>query len=144
VRRGDAGWLSTMHDELLLVGRLMLSVVFFNGGITHLSNRRATIRYAKFKKVPNAQILAMVAPIAMLFGAVALVLGIFIDLAALCLATLVVIIAVLMHRFWEESDERSRALELAQFSKTISVAGGCLILAAIGDGIAYTLTDGVF
>jgi uncharacterized membrane protein YphA (DoxX/SURF4 family) len=49
-----------------------------------------------------------------------------------------------MHRFWEEDDAQTRAGELAQFMKNISLAGGALILLAVSEDAPYTITDGLF
>ena len=80
----------------------------------------------------------------MLVGAVSVILGIWVDLAGLGLAILVLIMAFAMHRYWEETDPQTKAIEQAAFLKNISMAGAGLILAAYGFIDSYTLTDGVF
>jgi uncharacterized membrane protein YphA (DoxX/SURF4 family) len=82
--------------------------------------------------------------IAMGIGGIAAILGIWMDLAALGLAIFVVVAALIMHRFWEEDDAQTRAGELAQFMKNISLAGGALILLAVSEDAPYTITDGLF
>jgi putative oxidoreductase len=82
--------------------------------------------------------------VAMLFGAVAVVLGVWMDLAALGLAIYCVVSGVVMHNFWTQSDPQTRQVEMAQFYKNISIAGGALILLAVSESAPYTITDGLF
>ena len=49
-----------------------------------------------------------------------------------------------MHRFWEEDDDQTRQIEMAQFMKNVSIAGAALILVAVSKHAPYTVTDGVF
>ena len=59
------------------------------------------------------------------------------------LAGPVVAAAVMMHKFWEETDAQTKAGEQASFMKNISIAGGLLLLVAFPLDF-YTLTDHVF
>jgi putative oxidoreductase len=133
-----------MRDEVLWVGRLLFSVVLLDNGYRHLvSNTDASSQYAAYKGVPNARLMVQLTGVLMLLGAAAVVLGIWMDLAGLCIAVLMVIFAFKMHTFWAESDPMTQAVERAQFMKNIAIAGGGLILATLYSA-PYTLTDGVF
>ena len=79
----------------------------------------------------------------MVLGGLAVVLGVFMDLAAVCIAVLMVVFAVKMHTFWSETDPQTQNVERAQFMKNISIAGGALIIAALPVDW-YTITDPVF
>lgn len=133
-----------MRDEAFLVGRILLSVVFIRSGLNHLLRTEGSVQYAAYKKVPWPRAMVLFTGVAMLAGAVAIVLGIWMDLAALLLAAFVLIAAFVMHRFWEATDPQARAAEEAQFMKNIAIAGAGVILAAVGTVAPYTITDGVF
>jgi putative oxidoreductase len=136
-----------MRDEVFLLGRILLALVFLLNGIGHLTKTEPSAQYATYKKVPNAREAVLLSGALMILGAIALILGIWMDLAALGLAILVVIMAFVMHRFWEEADAQTKAVEQAHFFKNIAIAGGCLLLVAVvGDGFEppYSITDGVF
>ena len=80
----------------------------------------------------------------MLLAGIAVVLGIWMDLAGICLAVFVLIAAFLFHRYWEEQDPQARQAEMAQFMKNVSIAGGALIIVAVSANAPYTITDGLF
>ncbi len=133
-----------MREEVFWLGRLLFSLVLIGSGIGHLTATEASAQYAEYKKVPNAKLMVQISGVCMLLGGLAVVLGILMDLAGLLIAVLMVIFAVVMHKFWEETDPQTKQVEQAQFMKNISIAGGGLILAALGPIDWYTLTDGVF
>ena len=134
-----------MRDELFLLGRILLSLVFIGSAIGHLTETEGSAEYASYKKVPNARLMVQLTGVCMALGGLALILGVFMDLAAFLLAVLVVVFAIVMHRFWEESDPQTLNVERAGFMKNISIAGGCLVVASFTtDSTPYTLTDALF
>jgi putative oxidoreductase len=133
-----------MRDEVFLLGRVLFSLVFAWNGQNHLTHTTPSAQYAEYKRVPSARTAVLLSGLLMIVGSLAVVLGIWMDLAALGLAVLVVIMALYMHRYWEETDPQTLAVERAQFMKNLSLAGGALIIAAVGTYAPYTLTDGVF
>ena len=80
----------------------------------------------------------------MLAGGLAVVLGVWMDLASLGLAIFVLVAGVVMHDFWTQTDAQTRQIEMAAFFKNVSIAGGALILLAVSENAPYTITDGVF
>ncbi len=134
-----------MREEVFLLGRILFSLVLIGSGAGHLMQTDASAQYAEYKKVPNAKLMVQITGVCMLLGGAAVVLGILMDLAAFLIAVLMVIFAVMMHKFWEETDPQTQNVERAQFMKNISIAGGGLILAAVTtDFTPYTITDAVF
>lgn len=133
-----------MRDEVFLVGRILFCGVFLRFGVLHLAQTEGSAQYAAFKKVPSARNVVMLTGAAQLIGVAAIILGIWMDLAAVGLAIFTLVAALVMHRFWEETDPQAAQAEMAQFWKNISVAGGALMLAAFSKYAPYTITDGVF
>lgn len=134
-----------MRDEVFLIGRILFALVFIGSGIGHLTQTEGSAQYASYKKVPNAKLMVQLTGVAMLLGGIAVIFGIWLDLAGLLLAILVLVMAFVMHRFWEETDPQTKQVEQAHFMKNVSMAGGGLILAAIGGAfVPYTITDGIF
>ena len=80
----------------------------------------------------------------MLLAGLAVILGIWMDLAALGIAVFCLVAGFVMHRFWAETEPQARQAEMAHFFKNVSIAGGALVLAALGGDLPYTVTDGVF
>lgn len=133
-----------MRDVVLFVGRLLFSSVFLWFGVAHLTKTEGSAQYAAYKKLPSPKLMVQISGIAMIAGGLAVVLGIWMDLAALCLAVVVLIMALVFHRFWEETDPQTKQVETAQFWKNIAIAGAGLAIAALGFRSSWTITDGVF
>ncbi|MGH9134103.1 MAG: DoxX family protein [Ilumatobacteraceae bacterium] len=133
-----------MRDELFLIGRIVFGLIFLLYGVRHLTQTEGSAGYAAFKKVPSPRAMVLFTGVAMLVGAVAIILGIWMDLAALGVAVFVIAAALFMHRFWEEDDPQTRQVEMAQFMKNVAIAGGALILVSVAKVAPYTITDGVF
>ena len=134
-----------MRDEVFLLGRILLALIFIGSGIRgHLMDTEGSTQYAISKKLPNPKIMVQVSGVALALGGAAIILGVWLDLAGLLSAILILIIAFMMHRFWEETDPQAKQVEMAMFMKNLSIAGGGLILAAVGTFAPYTITDGVF
>jgi uncharacterized membrane protein YphA (DoxX/SURF4 family) len=132
-----------MRDEVLLLGRILFSLVFLGSGIGHLTQTEGSAQYAAYKKVPSAKLAVQVSGVLMILGAAAVILGIWMDLAGLLLAILVLVMGFMMHRFWEETDAQTKQVEMAQFMKNVSIAGAGLIISTFSIA-PYTITDGVF
>jgi putative oxidoreductase len=133
-----------MRDELFLIGRIVFSLMFLIYGVRHLTQTEGSAGYAAYKKVPSPKNMVLFTGVAMIVGALAIMFGVWMDLAALGIAIFVIAAALFMHRFWEEADDQTRQIEMAQFMKNVSTAGAALILVAVGKYAPYTITDGVF
>lgn len=133
-----------MREEVFLLGRILFSLVFVGSGIGHLTQTEGSAQYAAYKKVPSPKLAVQASGVLMLLGGLAIILGIWMDLAALGIAILLLMMAFMMHRFWEETDGQTKQVEMAQFMKNVSIAGGALVLVALAPIDWYTITDSVF
>ena len=133
-----------MRDELFLIGRIVYSLIFLLYGVRHLTQTEGSTAYAAYKKVPSPRFMVLFTGVAMIIGALAVIFGFWMDLAALGIAIFVLAAGLFMHRFWEEEDVQTRQIEMAQFMKNISIAGAALILLAVSEQVPYTVTDGIF
>ena len=133
-----------MTDELFLLGRVLFSLVFLRYGVLHLTQTDGSVQYAEYKKVPQAKAAVILSGVLQLVAGIAIVLGIWMDLAGIYLAIYVLIAGFIFHRYWDEQDPQTRQVEMAQFMKNVSLAGGALVIAAVADGAPYAMTDGLF
>lgn len=131
-------------DVLFLIGRVLFSLVFLGSGIGHLMQPDGSAEYAAYKKVPSAKNMVLLSGVLLIAGGAGIILGIWMDLAAYGIAALVLIMAFMMHRFWEEEDAQTKQVEMAMFMKNVSIAGGALVIAANASGAANTITDALF
>jgi uncharacterized membrane protein YphA (DoxX/SURF4 family) len=133
-----------MRDEVFLIGRIVFSLMFLIYGVRHLTQTEGSAGYAAYKKVPSPKNMVLFTGVAMIAGALAIIFGVWMDLAAVGIAIFVMAAGLFMHRFWEETDDQTRQVEMAQFMKNVSIAGAALILASVSKYAPYTITDGVF
>lgn len=134
-------------DVLLIVGRVLFSLVFVGSGVAgHLMQTEATAGYAEMRGVPAAKALTRVSGVLILAGAIGVIFGIWIDLAALGLAVYALIAAFWVHHFWTD-EEMAQQMEMNQFMKNLAIVGGGLVLftvAASGADVGPTITDPLF
>jgi uncharacterized membrane protein YphA (DoxX/SURF4 family) len=138
-------------DAVLVIGRVLFALIFVASGINHITKAEHMTGYAQFKKIPAAKASVLLSGVLFLLAAASLILGVYADLGALVLAVLLVIMAVMFHNFWTQTDPQQKQMEQIAFFKNISMAGGALVmfaaLAASDEGariIGPMLTDGLF
>ena len=138
-------------DAVLVIGRVLFALIFVASGINHITKAEHMTGYAQFKKVPAAKASVLLSGVLFLLAAASLILGVYADLGALVLAVLLVVMAVMFHNFWTQTDPQQKQMEQIAFFKNISMAGGALVmfaaLAVSDEGariIGPMLTDGLF
>lgn len=115
-----------MQNLLLLLGRIMLAAIFLWAGLGKLQAYEGTQAYMAQQGVPGTLL-----PLVILLeigGGAAIILGVFTRVAALGLSAFCVASALLFHA--QLSDQAQAIL----FMKNVAIAGGFLLLAAVGPG----------
>ncbi|MGH3712058.1 MAG: DoxX family protein [Micromonosporaceae bacterium] len=135
-------------EIVALIGRILFALVFLGSGAAHLTQTAAMTGYAKSKKVPYAQIVVLASGTMIVLGALMILFGVWGDLGALLLVAFLVPTAVVMHNFWTETDPQTRQVEMVQFMKDLSLAGGALLVFVLyskhGDDLGLTITGPLF
>jgi uncharacterized membrane protein YphA (DoxX/SURF4 family) len=135
-------------ELVFLLARILFVVLVLGSAMGHLTQTSAMAGYAESKGVGSAKLMVQISGVALALGGLAVLLGVLGDLASLGLALLFVIMAVMMHPFWKETDAMAKQGEMVHFNKNIALAGGALALFVIfanADGNGYfTLTGAVF
>lgn len=127
------------------IGRVMFAFLFVGSAIGHLTQTQAMAGYAASRGVKNAPLMVQISGVAMLAGAISIVLGIFADMGALGLAILLIVTAVMMHAFWKETDPQAKQMEMIAFNKDIALAGAALFMWYVFHyGGSWTITDPLF
>ncbi|MEY5152598.1 MAG: DoxX family protein [Actinobacteria bacterium] len=117
-------------DAVLVIGRVLFALIFVASGINHITKAEHMTGYAQFKKVPAAKASVLLSGVLFLLAAASLILGVYADLGALVLAVLLVMMAVMFHDFWKQTDPQQKQMEQIAFFKNISMAGGALVMFA--------------
>ena len=135
-------------EIVMFIGRILFAAMFVLSGINHFTKAEAMTGYAQFKGVPQPKLANLVSGALLLAGGLSIILGIVADLGALVVSILLVIMAVLMHDFWKQSDPQAQQTEMIGFLKNISMAGGGLFMFAVMslDVMEYgpAITDSLF
>jgi putative oxidoreductase len=137
-------------DWVLLLGRILFAFVFVNAGVGfHLRQRAMATGYAKAMGAPAPDITVVLTGLQITVAGLMIVLGIWVDLAALLVIAFLIPTNYWMHSFWKMDDPEQKLINQTQFIKNTALIGGALILfylyqqfgSEIGLNIEPTLFD---
>ena len=122
-----------VRDEVLLVARILLIVLFLVFGWSKLTGYTGTVGYMTQVGAPMPSGAALVAIVVEVFVALAVALGVWTRPLALLLALYTLGTGLIGHPFWtmEGADRYANA---TNFYKNISIIGGFLLLYVTGAG----------
>ncbi|GAB2971940.1 DoxX family protein [Saccharothrix stipae] len=135
-------------DVVALIGRILFVLLFFGSAVGHLTQSEAMAGYAAAKGVPSARAATVGSGVLLVVAGLMVLLGVWADLGALLLALFLLPTAFLMHDFWKQTDRQARQVEMTQFNKDVSLAGGALMFfglyAGPGAELGLTITGPLF
>jgi putative oxidoreductase len=114
------------------VGRILISMMFVTSGFSKISGYSATQGYMEAMGVPGALLPLVIA--VELLGGLAVMLGWHTRIAAFLLAGFSLLSALLFHANFGDQ------MQMIMFMKNISIAGGFLMIVALGGG-AFALDN---
>jgi putative oxidoreductase len=117
-----------MNAALALLGRVLMSAIFIQGGWGKLTHLAGTATYIGSHDLPLPYIAAIVAVVVELGGGLAVLIGLRTRIVAVVLALWCIATAMIAH--YHPGD----ANQMIHFMKNVCMAGGFLILAAWGAG----------
>jgi putative oxidoreductase len=116
-----------------LLGRVLLALMFIQSGFDKWLNISGTAAYIASAGLPLPSVLAVLAAALELFGGIALVLGFQVRLVGLAMALFTLVAAFVFHAYWAVPADQTSVMQLL-FMKNVSVAGGLLLVSALGGG----------
>lgn len=135
-------------EALILIGRVLFGMIFVGSGLAgHLMDTAGTAGYAESRGVKNAPMLVRLSGVLIAAAGLGVILGIYMDLAALGATAYALIAAFMVHHFWTDTDDMTKQVEMSGFMKNLSIAGGGLVIFAFagsGADMGWTLTDALF
>jgi uncharacterized membrane protein YphA (DoxX/SURF4 family) len=126
--------LENQLDLLLILGRILFGALWIGAGFGHFKSLEAMTGYAKYKKLPAAKLGVIGSGLTFLVGGILIVLGTWVDLAALLIAVTVILAAIIFHQYWKESDANTKMQEMMAFNKDMALGGAAIILFALVAG----------
>lgn len=123
----------SIQDPLSLVGRLLMSWLFLPAGIGKVLGFSGTVAYIASAGLPLPAAGAVLALLVEIFGGLALILGYQTRIAAIILAIFTIVASFFFHAYWAVPADKQMVVQLL-FNKNVAVAGGLLMIAALGAG----------
>ena len=121
------------RDELILLARILMMVLFVMSGWGKLTGFQGTVGYMTSTGAPMPMVAAAVA-VVMEFGVgIALLIGLWTRPLALLMALFVLGTSFIAHSYWDMQGAMEAANKI-QFYKNLSIMGGLFLLAATGPG----------
>jgi len=134
-------------DVLFIIGRVLFALIFIGAGTgAHLVETDATAGYATMRGVKQAKPLTQLSGVAIILGGLGIILGVYIDVAAILVIAFTLPTALMVHHFWTDHD-MLKNIEMSMFMKNLSMTGGAVIICAAalnGSDIGPMLTDPLF
>ncbi|CAJ0811758.1 Inner membrane protein YphA [Ralstonia wenshanensis] len=121
------------RDELILLARILMMVLFVMSGWGKLTGFQGTVGYMASTGAPMPLAAAAVA-VVMEFGVgIALLIGLWTRPLAILMALFVLGTSFIAHSYWDMEGAMEAANKI-QFYKNLSIMGGLFLLAAVGPG----------
>jgi putative oxidoreductase len=111
-----------------LIGRILLTLLFFVAGYNKLMNVAATAGYFGKVGLPMPDLLVWLVIATELVGGLLILIGWKTRVVAWIMAIFTVATAVIGHKFWVDPSQAT------QFLKNLAIAGGFIMLAYAGPG----------
>ena len=127
--------LDSLKTPLVLVGRILIAFMFMQSGYGKLTDLTGTAGYIASGGLPDSTALAGLTGVFELVAGLAILIGFKARWAALVLAGFTLVAAILYHRYWTAPADQQMIMQLL-FTKNMAIAGGLLVIAALGTGPA--------
>jgi putative oxidoreductase len=124
---------NAIANPLALAGRVLLATMFVLAGFSKIGGFDGTAGYIASVGLPFAELLTALTIVVEIGAGLALIVGFQTRIAALLLAGFTLAASVLFHNYWAMPADQAYVQQL-MFMKNISVAGGLLIVVALGGG----------
>jgi putative oxidoreductase len=116
-----------------VAGRILLALMFILSGFGKLSDISGTAGFIASGGIPFPSLVAVLVGAFELLGGIALVLGFQARLIGLLMALFTIAASIVFHAYWAVPAEQQYVTQLL-FMKNLSVAGGMLLISALGAG----------
>ncbi|PLT19907.1 MULTISPECIES: DoxX family protein [Ralstonia] len=121
------------RNELMLLARILMMVLFVMSGWAKLSGFQGTVGYMASTGAPVPAVAAAIAVIMELGVGICLLIGFWTRPLALLMALFVLGTSLIGHHYWS-MEGAAQAANKIQFYKNLTIMGGLFLLAAVGPG----------
>lgn len=128
-----------VRNILTLLGRVLFSLIFIVAGIQKLMDFKGSVAYITAAGLPYPEILASIAIIFELGGALMILFGWHAKIGALLILIFALTVSFAIHHFWTFPPAEMQT-QMMQFLKNLAIAGGALYILTFGAG-GYSLDN---
>ena len=121
------------HPIIPLTGRLLITYIFATSGIAKVFSWSANVQCMSSRHLPMIPVLLTVVTILELAGAVCLIAGYQIRIAAFVTFLYLTAVTVLFHNYWA-ANAALAGIQETHFRKNLAIPGGLLTIAYSGPG----------
>ena len=122
-----------IRDEVILVSRILLALLFLIFGWGKLTDYSGTVAYMTQSGVPLPTIATLVAIVVEFFASIAIILGVWTRPLAVLLVLYTLASAFIGHPYWT-MEGADRYANMTNFYKNVSIMGGFFLLYVTGAG----------
>jgi putative oxidoreductase len=122
-----------IRDELILIARFLLALLFLIFGWEKLGDYSGTVAYMTQSGAPLPMIAALVAIMVEFVSSIAIILGIWTRPLAVMLTLYSLATAYIGHPYWS-MEGIDRSANMINFYKNFSIIGGFMLLYVTGPG----------
>lgn len=123
---------TTVGGIAFLIGRVLFGAVLGFMGFNHFAQLDGMSGYAEAKGVPFPRLSVVASGLLLVFGGVAVVLGVYPLLGAAAIALFLLVSTPMMHDFWAFDDPEQQQAEMTNFLKNAALFGAALLIIAVG------------
>lgn len=115
-------------DLIFLLGRILFGGYFLYHGIGHFTEANKLAGFAGTKHVPSPKLAVYFSGLLIFLGGAGVLLGVYTNLALVCLVVFLVPVTFIMHQFWREADPAQRTVQTVSFMKNLALLGAILMM----------------
>jgi len=125
---------ASLQGPLTVVGRLLLSTIFFMAAVGNdIPNYNAIVKIMESVGIPAPQLMLVGAIVFLIVGSVSVILGFKARIGATLLLVFLVLATYYFHPFWK-LEGAAQQEQMIQCMKNLSMAGAMLLIVANGSG----------
>jgi putative oxidoreductase len=121
------------HPFIPLLGRLLITYIFFTSGIGKIFSWSDNVAYMNTRRLPLIPVLLLAATVVEVAGSVSLVTGYQARVAAFMMFWYTTAVTILFHNYWAATSMMA-GMQETHFRKNLAIMGGLLMLAYCGPG----------
>ena len=129
-------------DKVILLGRILFGGYFIRSGINHFLNLEGMAGYTASKGVPLPEFAVIITGLMLLGGGISIITGVYPKIGSAVLIGFLVIVAIIMHDFWNIEDAAARSGQFSRFLRNMTFSGALLMFFAIPEPWAFSLRIG--